>query len=65
MKLNLKMKMMKREVEAIGGGYRRRNTRRKSRKISSRRKSRKRNTRRKSRKRNTHRKSRKKVQEKI
>ena len=42
-----------------GGGYRRRNTRRKSRKISSRRKSRKRNTRRKSRKRNTHRKSRK------
>jgi hypothetical protein len=50
----------KREVEAMqGGGYRRRNTLRKSRKRNTRRKSRKRNTRRKSRKRNTRRKSRK------
>jgi len=50
----------KREVEAMqGGGYRRRNTRRKSRKRNTRRNSRKRNTSRKSRKRNTRRKSRK------
>jgi len=51
----------KREVEAMqGGGYRRKNTRRKSRKRNTRRKSRKRNTRRKSRKRSSRRRSKKK-----
>lgn len=51
----------KREVEAMqGGGYRRRNTSRKSRKRNTSRKSRKRNTRRKSKKRKTRRKTKKK-----
>ena len=50
-----------REVKAMqGGGYRRRNTRRKSRKRNTRRKSRKRNTLRKSRKRSSRRKSKRK-----
>lgn len=44
----------------VGGGYRRRNTRRKSRKRNTRRKSRKKNTRRKSKKRKTRRKTKKK-----